>query len=41
MWLNISFEVDDLLPLLDAARMLGLLEVEGAQAFLTDTGRAW
>ncbi len=38
---ELSFEVDDLLPLLDAATMLGLLEVEGAQAFLTDTGRAW
>lgn len=39
--LELSFEVDDLLPLVDAAVMLGLLEVEGAQAFLTDTGRDW
>ena len=38
---ELSFEVDDLLPLVDAATMLGLLDVEGAQAFLTDTGRAW
>lgn len=38
---ELSFEVDDLLPLVDAARMLGLLHVEGAQAFLTGTGRAW
>ncbi len=38
---ELSFQVDDLLPLVDAACMLGLLEVEGAQAFLTDTGRAW
>ena len=38
---ELSFEVDDLLPLVDAAVMLGLLEVEGAQAFLTDTGRDW
>jgi NitT/TauT family transport system ATP-binding protein len=38
---ELSFEVDDLLPLVDAATMLGLLEVEGAQAFLTDAGRAW
>ncbi|MCL2794263.1 MAG: nitrate/sulfonate/bicarbonate ABC transporter ATP-binding protein [Microbacteriaceae bacterium] len=38
---ELSFEIDDLLPLVDAARMLGLLEVEGAQAFLTDTGRGW
>jgi len=38
---ELSFEVDDLLPLVDAARLLGLLEVEGAQAFLTDAGREW
>lgn len=38
---ELSFEVDDLLPLVDAATMLGLLEVEGAQAFLTDLGREW
>lgn len=38
---QLSFEVDDLLPLVDAAVLLRLLEVEGAQAFLTDTGREW
>jgi NitT/TauT family transport system ATP-binding protein len=38
---ELSFEVDDLLPLVDAAVLLGLLEVEGAQAFLTDNGRDW
>lgn len=38
---ELSFEVDDLLPLVDAARLLGLLEVEGAQAFLSDRGREW
>lgn len=38
---QLSFDVDDLLPLVDAASMLGLLEVEGAHAFLTDTGREW
>jgi NitT/TauT family transport system ATP-binding protein len=38
---ELSFEVDDLLPLVDAAVLLGLLDVEGAQAFLTDTGREW
>ncbi len=38
---ELSFEIDDLLPIVDAAVMLGLLEVEGAQAFLTETGRAW
>ncbi|MGZ0145958.1 ABC transporter ATP-binding protein [Kribbella sp. WER1] len=39
--LELSFEVDDLLPLVDAAVMLGLLEVDGAQAFLTEIGRDW
>jgi NitT/TauT family transport system ATP-binding protein len=38
---ELSFEVDDLLPLVDAAVLLGLLELDGAQAFLTDTGRQW
>jgi NitT/TauT family transport system ATP-binding protein len=38
---ELSFEVDDLLPLVDAAVLLGLLETEGAQAFLTDAGRDW
>lgn len=38
---ELSFEVDDLLPLVDAATMLDLLDIEGAQAFLTDTGRGW
>lgn len=37
---ELSFEVDDLLPLIDAGRMLKLLEVEGAQVFLTETGRS-
>lgn len=38
---ELSFEVDDLLPLVDAAVMLGMLDVEGAELFLTDTGRDW
>jgi len=38
---ELSFEIDDLLPLVDAATLLRLLEVEGAQAFLTEAGRAW
>jgi NitT/TauT family transport system ATP-binding protein len=38
---ELSFEIDDLLPLVDAAVMLGMLETEGAQLFLTDTGRGW
>jgi hypothetical protein len=36
---ELSFELDDLLPIVDAATMLGLLEVEGAQAFLTGAGQ--
>lgn len=38
---GLSFEVDDLLPLVDAAAMLGLLEVSGADLHLTGTGRAF
>lgn len=38
---ELSFEVDDLLPLVDAARMLRLLDLDGAQAFLTNAGRDW
>jgi NitT/TauT family transport system ATP-binding protein len=36
---DLSFEVDDLLPLVDAAEMLGLATVEDAQLELTDAGR--
>lgn len=38
---ELSFDVDDLLPLVDAGRMLRFLEVEGAQAFLTEPGWEW
>ncbi len=38
---ELSFGIDDLLPLVDAAELLGMLEVSGAQAFLTDEGWAW
>ena len=38
---ELSFDIDDLLPLVDAADMLGLLTVDGAQAFITDEGYAW
>ena len=38
---ELAFEVDDLLPLVDAAVMLGLLEVEGGRAMLTEVGRDW
>jgi NitT/TauT family transport system ATP-binding protein len=36
---DLSFEVDDLLPLVDAAVMLGLARVRGADLEITDTGR--
>jgi NitT/TauT family transport system ATP-binding protein len=36
---ELSFEVDDLLPLVDAAEMLGLARVHDAQLELTDVGR--
>ncbi len=36
---DLSFEVDDLLPLVDAAEMLGLARVHDAQLELTDVGR--
>jgi NitT/TauT family transport system ATP-binding protein len=36
---DLSFEVDDLLPLVDAAEMLGLAEVHDAQLQLTEAGR--
>lgn len=38
---ELAFQVKDLLTLVDAAQMLGFLEIEGAQAFLTETGYAW
>ena len=36
---DLSFEVDDLLPLVDAAVMLGLALVDGADLEITDQGR--
>jgi NitT/TauT family transport system ATP-binding protein len=36
---DLSFEVDDLLPLVDAAELLGLAQVHDAQLELTDAGR--
>ena len=38
---ELSFEVDDLMPLVDGACMLGLLEVSGVQVHLSDAGRRW
>ena len=37
---DLSFEVDDLLPLVDAAVLLGLAEVHGADLEITDAGRS-
>ena len=36
---DLSFDVDDLLPLVDAAVLLGLAEVHGADLEITDAGR--
>jgi NitT/TauT family transport system ATP-binding protein len=38
---ELSFEVDDLLPLVDAAVMLGMAEVHDAQLQITEMGREW
>jgi len=38
---ELAFEVDDLLPLVDAGTMLGLCTVEDADVTLTDEGRNW
>ena len=38
---TLTFEVDDLLPLTDAAEMLGMAEIEDADLQLTDLGREW
>jgi NitT/TauT family transport system ATP-binding protein len=38
---ELNFEVDDLLPLVDATVMLGLATVDQADLELTDAGRAW
>jgi NitT/TauT family transport system ATP-binding protein len=35
------FEVDDLLPIVDAGYLLGLLDVEGVVVRLTETGETW
>ncbi|HEX3781948.1 MAG TPA: nitrate/sulfonate/bicarbonate ABC transporter ATP-binding protein [Pseudonocardiaceae bacterium] len=38
---ELNFEIDDLLPLVDAAVMLDLLSVEGGDLLLTDTGKTF
>jgi len=37
----LTFEVDDLLPLTDAAELLGLAEVVNADLALTEVGKEW
>jgi NitT/TauT family transport system ATP-binding protein len=36
---ELNFEIDDLLPLVDAAAMLDLVQVAGGELTLTDTGK--
>jgi len=38
---ELTFEVDDLLPLVDAAQVLGLAEVDDADLHVTDDGRTF
>jgi NitT/TauT family transport system ATP-binding protein len=38
---TLTFEVDDLLPLTDAAEMLGFADIEDADLQITDLGREW
>ncbi len=38
---ELLFDVDDLLPLVDAASLLGLLDLDGVNAFLTEVGKTW
>jgi NitT/TauT family transport system ATP-binding protein len=38
---ELTFEVDDLLPLVDAAQVLGLADVDDADLLVTDDGRTF
>lgn len=38
---KLSFEVDDLFPLIDAGLMLGIFQADNGHVSLTDQGRAW
>src|SRR6202795_3918526 len=38
---ELTFEVDDLLPLVDAAQVLGLAEVDDADLHVTEDGRTF
>jgi len=35
---DLAFEIDDLLPIVDAAQLLGFLKVEEGDAAITDSG---
>jgi NitT/TauT family transport system ATP-binding protein len=38
---DLAFEIDDLLPIVDAAQLLGFLKIEEGDAAITPTGRAY
>ncbi len=38
---DLAFEIDDLLPIVDAAQILGFLKIEEGDAAITDTGTAY
>jgi NitT/TauT family transport system ATP-binding protein len=38
---DLAFEIDDLLPIVDAAQLLGFLKIEEGDATITDTGTAY
>jgi len=38
---DLAFEIDDLLPIVDAAQLLGFLKVEEGDAAITPEGRAY
>ena len=38
---NLAFEIDDLLPIVDAAQLLGFLKVSEGDAVITEAGRAF
>ena len=38
---DLAFEIDDLLPIVDAAQLLGFLKIEEGDAVITPTGRAF
>jgi NitT/TauT family transport system ATP-binding protein len=38
---DLAFEIDDLLPIVDAAQLLGFLKIEEGDAVITETGAAY